>query len=478
MTNYIIGTIFISLNTNFTGKGGNIMALKTQGKINTLSDEVNIKRCKPSDIAIPENIITNAKGKWKIIEKAYKDYGPGVINNLLSIGKTYDKGKTPIDNFIKEINSPYETLCFYESYFEGASNFKEIEKIFEKARKTLETAAKRSRSFKNALDNRDFVYKTDEVKELEYKENPDNDPKTKFTMLKNERGKPVPKFAIYCSEVINSLYTGYEKAHDEFHKKKEALAKKITEQEDAKIKDIYSDLPLHVHYMRSALKDVKHIPIIVDQLKEKANTKKKFQLKLFNSKELEDLTTATDKLENKIRATEATINSISSYKFGNISDIVRSKNTLIDNLYYQISDLQKDLGSAKYYDKTNKKLKDLIKNAKEQLEEIETMTLSKDGAEIKFNFSFKKLLDKITKVTLGLTDIKNDFDASITKIDKAIDTFRESYSAKSWAKWLAMKAGFGILELAKEVNKATVKIEALNKLATELQTTLDTLSKN
>ncbi|MBQ6143085.1 MAG: hypothetical protein IJI84_01140 [Clostridia bacterium] len=452
------------------------MALKTQGKINTLSDEVSIKGCKPQDIAIPKDVITNAKEKWKKIEKAYKDYGPGVINNLRSIGK----GDEPLKKFIEIIENPYETLCFYESYFENTRNYKEIEKYFEKARKTLETAAKRSRPFKEALDRHDFVYKTDDVKKLEYKENPDNDPnpKIRFTMLKDENEKPVLKFAIYCTEVINKLYTYYENARDEFHKKKEALAKKITEQEDAKIKDIYSDLPLHVHYMRSALKDVKHIPIIVDQLKEKANTKKKFQLKLFNSKELEDLTTATDELENKIRATEATINSISSYKFGNKSDIVRSKNTLIDNLYYQISDLQKDLGSAKFYNKTNEKLKDLIKNAKEQLKEIETMTLSKDGEEIKFNFSFKKLLDKITKVTSGLTDIKNDFDASITKIDKAIDTFRESYSAKSWAKWLAMKAGIGILELAKEVNKTTAKIEALNKLATELQTTLDKLSKN
>ena len=107
MTNYIIGTIFISLNTNFTDKGGNIMALKTQGKINTLSDEVSIKGCKPQDIAIPKDVITNAKEKWKKIEKAYKDYGPGVINNLRSIGK----GDEPLKKFIEIIDNPYETLC-------------------------------------------------------------------------------------------------------------------------------------------------------------------------------------------------------------------------------------------------------------------------------------------------------------------------------------------------------------------------------
>ena len=201
------------------------MALKTHKNISTLTKEIAIEYCEPEDIAIPTDIITLAKNKGKKIEDAIKKHGPGIFTKLR---RDEDK-KKDVEKLIKAILNPYETLCFYENYFKGTSNFQKIDDVFEKVRTEIEKAANKSKKFKNSFEYKDIIYDKNDIKNLKYSKNPDNDKITGFKILKMKDGTSAKPFAACCADIINMGFKAYENAHNQFKETKQDLAKKLSE---------------------------------------------------------------------------------------------------------------------------------------------------------------------------------------------------------------------------------------------------------
>ena len=451
------------------------------------------KKCNPNEIHIPKEIIKSAEKKGKIIEKSYGKYGPSVINNFLQIGKNRENKEEnkPEIKFINEILIPYETLCFYEIYFKGAheADFKKIDAIFEKARGTLASAAKRSATFKDAFKKYNIIYDKNEVMDFKYKENPDDDDETRFNILKDNKKKPVPNFPRYCAKFINDSYDFYKKNNRDFHKEKKNLAKGLTEND----RSSYDMIKLVSREARKATKILYKIPHKIDELVENANTKKhRFQIKLFSSNELDKLIAEKEKLEIQLELLENHLNKLAKYKYKGYEEEIFRQNEFIDKIYYNTTHLRNKLilGKIEYEDEDEEiqeqfnTLRDcqamVIRNKKQ----LNTNTNTNANANANANKNKKRkqkinsIYMKAKKYSASIKTQALTFEKNINTLDKAIKNFQDGYKAKAWAKWIAMKAGVGSLQLVKEVNNATVKIEILNKVIDELQNTLNNLSNN
>ena len=422
------------------------MALKTQKKVNTLSDKLKIERCNPKSIVIPSDIINAAPKKGKIIETAIKKYGPGILTKLR---RDEDKEKD-VKKLIEAISNPYKTLCFYENYFNGASNFQKIDQIFEKVRKEIEKAANRSNKFKNAFEKEKIKYDKNDLQQKTYNENPDNNDDTAFEMLEMKDGTKVQSFANYCSHIVNVGFNTYEKAHDQFKEIKNDLAKTLTENNSK----YYEGLKNKCSKLTNVFKE-NVIPISnqIEELINMANTKKSIlQLKLFkasHSKFLPDLITEKAKLDNTIQQINNTINLLTSNKYGSYSDDILKVNDNIDDLYYSTKNLYNKLSlNTIDYNKIQKELNEIIEKTQKINNEI-TNTSNNLNNKLEKSIqekgkNFKQISNTLDKKIIQLMNSSIDTNKQIKTVIHEIKKFQESYSAKGWAKWLA-KGGIKLL---------------------------------
>ncbi len=437
------------------------MALKTEIITNRTTGKKTYKTCNPNDIAIPKKIIEYAKQKGKIIENAYKKYGPGVINNLRSIGK----GDEPLKNFIKIIENPYKTLCFYESYFEYTRNFQEIDKIFEKARKTLETAAKRSKNFSDAFNNKKIIYNKKAILGTSYDEDPnDNKDGTKIDIIKNGFNQPVPKFALYCALIINRAYEEYQTAHDKFHELKEQITKKIEHNDTYK-----AIIPASKEAHKAFKENLYKLPPKIDKLYKKANSYKyTLQTKKFTSNELDELMNIKKQIQEEADFVYDKLRTLSSLKYGSNSNIMYTKNTIIDSVYNQASKLQDQLTYGKIdYSEIQKEIDNLIEYTDKMAESINKLELNNGIKENKkITVQYKDLSEIIGQLKDFTNKINKDtqtINTMITKIDKAIDEFQESYTLWSWTKWIFKKTGISLLSLTKALHSLMLNLTKYNE---------------
>lgn len=439
------------------------------------------KKCNPNEIHIPKEIIKSAEKKGKIIEKSYGKYGPSVINNFLQIGKNRENKEEnkPEIKFINEILIPYETLCFYKIYFKGAheADFKKIDAIFEKARGTLESAAKRSATFKDAFKKYNIIYDKNEVMDLKYKKNPDDDDETRFNILKDNKKKPVPNFPRYCAKFINYSYDFYEKNNKDFHEEKKNLAKELTKNDS----ETYDMICTASEEAREATEGLYTIPLKIDKLVENANTKKhRFQIKLFSSNELDKLIAEKEDLEIQLKLLERNLNNLSMYKYEGYEEEVFNRNNLIDKIYYTTNELRNKLILGKIeYEEIQKQL-DNLKKQQDRLEKNIKLNINENknknknkNAILKHKQKIHSVFMKASNYTTSIQQKTRVFQKNIATLDKAIKTFQAGYKAKAWAKWIALKGLIFSLKIIKTLNEIILNLAKYNEAYKMVGTILD-----